>query len=313
VIVRLREDVRLVRNRDSGQEGFERNGRIMWLPNGLASRIVEFGIEPAIPEGLTKVLREHHFLAAAEGSNGDRNSCFISALAPGSSEDIVAGVCELRMAIIGCGGLGSAVAQLAGALGVRQFVLMDGDRIETSNLNRLLFAGPRHVGEFKTSVLAGYLEKRFGASVVKVSDFADDQVDPAIFGSTDIAVVAIDQPEQSRSVIAALHGWGKPAYLQAGYVGAKCSVGPIIGRREDPCPYCDKDDIEVVTTGSVSASAGINNYFIGAYLVSQVALWIVGESALKGRRWGFDLATSQGSLKDVYKNPNCKVCGTGSS
>src|SRR5438093_47115 len=45
---------------------------------------------------------------------------------------------ELRVAIVGLGGGGSHIAQQLAHLGVGHFVLFDPDRIEESNLNRLV-------------------------------------------------------------------------------------------------------------------------------------------------------------------------------
>jgi molybdopterin/thiamine biosynthesis adenylyltransferase len=44
---------------------------------------------------------------------------------------------RLRIAIVGCGGTGSAVAMLLARLGVRSVALIDSDTVEESNLNRL--------------------------------------------------------------------------------------------------------------------------------------------------------------------------------
>ena len=50
-----------------------------------------------------------------------------------------------RVGIAGLGGLGSHVAQQLAYLGIRRFVLIDGDVIEESNLNRLVGATPSDV------------------------------------------------------------------------------------------------------------------------------------------------------------------------
>lgn len=51
-----------------------------------------------------------------------------------------ADLARLRIGIVGCGGTGSAVAMLLGRIGVRNFVLLDRDRVEATNLNRLHFS-----------------------------------------------------------------------------------------------------------------------------------------------------------------------------
>lgn len=47
-----------------------------------------------------------------------------------------------RVAIVGLGGLGSHLSQQLAYLGVRDFLLIDGDHVSTSNLNRLIGAVP---------------------------------------------------------------------------------------------------------------------------------------------------------------------------
>lgn len=44
---------------------------------------------------------------------------------------------QLKVAIVGCGGIGSVFAQQLGRLGVKNWILVDGDRLKTSNLNRM--------------------------------------------------------------------------------------------------------------------------------------------------------------------------------
>jgi molybdopterin/thiamine biosynthesis adenylyltransferase len=48
---------------------------------------------------------------------------------------------KLKVGIVGLGGLGSHVAQQLSYLGVRRYVLVDGDRVTVSSLNRLVGAG----------------------------------------------------------------------------------------------------------------------------------------------------------------------------
>lgn len=59
-----------------------------------------------------------------------------------------------RVGIVGLGGMGSDIACQLARLGVREFVLVDNDTIEASNLNR--FVGGRHddVGKTKVDVVA---------------------------------------------------------------------------------------------------------------------------------------------------------------
>lgn len=60
---------------------------------------------------------------------------------------------ESAVAVVGLGGLGSHVAQQLAYLGTREFVLVDPDVIEESNLNRLIGAVPGDEGKPKVDVV----------------------------------------------------------------------------------------------------------------------------------------------------------------
>lgn len=55
--------------------------------------------------------------------------------------------------IVGVSGTGSIVAEILARLGVGRLILVDFDRIEERNLNRILNAAPEDVGRFKTHVV----------------------------------------------------------------------------------------------------------------------------------------------------------------
>lgn len=61
---------------------------------------------------------------------------------------------SLTVAIVGLGGTGSIAAEQLAYLGVRKFILIDPDRIDLTNLNRVVGAYPSDIGRFKTDVAA---------------------------------------------------------------------------------------------------------------------------------------------------------------
>lgn len=66
---------------------------------------------------------------------------------------------KAKIGIVGVGGIGWNLALQLAHLGVRDFILVDKDKIETSNLNRLIGAGTRDVGRHKIIVLKELLKK----------------------------------------------------------------------------------------------------------------------------------------------------------
>lgn len=56
--------------------------------------------------------------------------------------------------IVGCGGIGCALAELLARAGVGKISLIDADSIEVSNLQRQMAFGPADIGFYKTDILA---------------------------------------------------------------------------------------------------------------------------------------------------------------
>lgn len=60
---------------------------------------------------------------------------------------------DLTVGIIGCGGTGSSVGEQLARLGVRNFILIDPDKLSSSNVTRVYGSSPSNVGERKVDVL----------------------------------------------------------------------------------------------------------------------------------------------------------------
>lgn len=74
-----------------------------------------------------------------------------------------------RVAVVGLGGTGSVVVQQLAHLGVRDFVFIDPDVVEVSNLNRLVGATTRDIGTSKTAVAKSHvLSINASADIVEV-------------------------------------------------------------------------------------------------------------------------------------------------
>jgi molybdopterin/thiamine biosynthesis adenylyltransferase len=64
---------------------------------------------------------------------------------------------DLRVAIVGCGGTGSALAEQLVRLGVRHLILIDADTLTESNVTRVYGSTPADVGRSKAQMLRDYL------------------------------------------------------------------------------------------------------------------------------------------------------------
>jgi len=71
--------------------------------------------------------------------------------------DVQAVLDGLTVAVIGCGGTGSAVVEQLARLGVGSVLLVDPDTVEATNLTRLYGSSPSSVGQPKAEVLASHV------------------------------------------------------------------------------------------------------------------------------------------------------------
>lgn len=74
----------------------------------------------------------------------------------GAIQEVLA---NLRVAIVGCGGTGSAVAEQLVRLGVRDLVAIDPDKVSGSNVTRVYGSTPKDVGSAKVEVLRQHLTR----------------------------------------------------------------------------------------------------------------------------------------------------------
>jgi molybdopterin/thiamine biosynthesis adenylyltransferase len=107
----------------------------------------------------------------------------------------------LRVAIVGLGGTGSIAAQQLAHLGVRDFVLIDPDYVELTNLNRVVGAGETDVGLSKSDVARRHVQAIAPASraLSVVGDIVHAAVAKELLGA-DVLLCCTDN-HGSRSVV----------------------------------------------------------------------------------------------------------------
>ena len=107
---------------------------------------------------------------------------------------------ETRILIAGCG-VGSLVAINAARLGFEKFILVDGDEVELSNINRQGFSS-RDVGRKKVNALARRLKQiNPHAEIRKYPIFVDIKNAARLVHKADIIIDSID-PDAAQAVIA---------------------------------------------------------------------------------------------------------------
>lgn len=102
---------------------------------------------------------------------------------------------RVRVGLVGLGGLGSVLACELAYLGVRDFVLVDMDCVEETNLNRLVFALPADADQRTTKVdvaRRGIQSVRPDAQVESICASVDDPIAKEMLKDVDVIIAGAD-------------------------------------------------------------------------------------------------------------------------
>lgn len=142
------------------------------LPDGkMFGRIIESSGKFKPLDLITVVGNDLHFWYADEGSN-DQTPEFARRHTQAFGAGTFNILRRLSVAVVGCSGTGSPVIEMLARLGVGRLVIVDPDKIEEKNLNRILNTTIEDVqkGEFKVDVLARAVRKMgTGTEVISIA------------------------------------------------------------------------------------------------------------------------------------------------
>jgi molybdopterin-synthase adenylyltransferase len=97
------------------------------------------------------------------------------------------------VAVVGLGGLGGHISEQLARLGIGSLILIDGDKIDESNLNRQLFATEKNIGHYKAEAAKERLMLvNSSAKYICHSLLLDDTNAVEIISGADIVLDAVD-------------------------------------------------------------------------------------------------------------------------
>jgi molybdopterin/thiamine biosynthesis adenylyltransferase len=78
---------------------------------------------------------------------------------------------QLKIGIVGLGSVGSMVAEILSRMGFTKFVLIDFDRVEEKNLDRLVGVYPKDIGKPKVDVIAKSLKRSASSKKIHIDKY----------------------------------------------------------------------------------------------------------------------------------------------
>lgn len=126
---------------------------------------------------------------------------------------------SLRAAVIGLGGTGSPTATLLARSGIGELVLIDPDKLEVSNLNRVRGAARSDVGENKAAILARYISSLgLEVDVTPLCCLVDSSEGVDALASSDVIFGCTDDQIGREVLNTAAYAYAQP-YIDVGLGG----------------------------------------------------------------------------------------------
>lgn len=150
-----------------------------------------------------------------------RTTSFLCNLAPDCRR--VVSALELirsaKIAVLGCGGIGSLCAQLLAGAGIYGLTLVDHDLVEESNFNRQLFWSRHDLGKPKVIVLKRSIENRFSDVIVNayMERITDENIYSLLKDVTAV-VCSVDEPIGTEKIVARAARVYRIPVLASGYL-----------------------------------------------------------------------------------------------
>ena len=225
-----------------------------------------------------------------------------------------------RVGIIGCGALGTHVAEMLARAGVgRSGVLrvIDRDYVDLSNLQRqtlFIEADARQSRPKAVAAVSHLLEiDSAGSYQAVVRDFNASNA-RSFTHDLDLVVDATDN-FRSRFVINDAAVAEKKPWIYGGAVGSQGMIAMIVPG-STPCLRCFLEVLPPLGSYDSCDTAGIITPLpaaVAALQVSYALRWIVGERDLPRGLTKLDLwrGTQSRQLEDADRDPECRSCGTG--
>lgn len=225
-----------------------------------------------------------------------------------------------NVAIIGVGGLGSNIAMLLASHGIRNITLIDGDRIDESNLTRQLFYKFKDKGKYKVDILKkSILANNKNIKVECVKEFISSyNMAFNLLDGYDFVLLCADEPRMK------IKAWIGKACFERDIpllIMANQWIGPILKKNRSPCYAClgryhlskmpNKNILNHLDLNNIPprASFGPIPFIVAGYLSSIVILYLTGidRETFLNKRLEFSLF-GVGVEEIVTKYTDCLIC-----
>ncbi|WP_455369220.1 ThiF family adenylyltransferase [[Eubacterium] cellulosolvens] len=234
--------------------------------------------------------------------------------------------------IAGAGAIGNEIAKNLAMLGIRKLTIVDYDKVEVSNLSRMIFFDKSDAGRPKSKILAKKLHNKYPHLEITAIQGKLENLPLKVYLDSNIIVSGLDN-FASRFFLTSMSRRYLIPLVDGGITGYQCRVQSYVPPN-DPCPICPitrehygnlvglrnpcDAPIEEAKTPSLPTTISL----VSSIQTQEVAKILLGyDDYLHTEKWPettgqpmqgiwiADLKYNKYSILKLAKNKNCMVCG----
>ncbi|MHA2003033.1 MAG: HesA/MoeB/ThiF family protein [Candidatus Thorarchaeota archaeon] len=218
---------------------------------------------------------------------------------------------EITVSMAGAGGIGSPVLRLLASLGFGRIRIIDGDKVELSNIQRQNIYNTADIGKKKAKCAAANLslmnpEVEFIPIVQRIDD---KNADETLKGS-DLIVDGLDSFQARHAVNRVSVKRGIP-YVFAGAVEYFANLSSFIPGRTGclNCVMGTAKDNPDSTAAKIGVSPELLSVVAGIEVREAVLVALKRKANLAGKLMTIDISTLSFDVFDIARSDACDICG----
>ena len=219
---------------------------------------------------------------------------------------------QAKVLIIGIGGLGSPLLMYLASTGIGNITIIDGDKVELSNLQRQVIHNTYNIGNFKVDSAKNFIDKINPAiNITKINSSIDETNIDDLINKNDIIADGSDNFKTRFLVADKCYQLKKPL-VSAAITKYEGQISTWKNSEKLPCYRCLFANEPIDNSSNNCSSNGVLGS-VGGVFGSLQATEVVKEilkigSSLAGFLNIYDLLNNTFRKIKITKDPNCKLC-----
>ena len=196
-------------------------------------------------------------------------------------EDFLKNLRHKKIAILGCGGLGSVIFQQSLQIGFKNYLIIDNAKVDCVDLNRQAIYRKSDVGSYKVDVLSTYAREEYSnAFVAKSKQYINktsEGLKQLVIFEPDIIYHCIDTPPDIKEIVVEAI-LDLDSIIIYGSVGVETgTVGPLIIEQNSKIQYNNKCKEKSKPIYIQKGSIPMTNTIVASMMMLDVLYYLIGE------------------------------------